>query len=279
MTTQNHAFAPEEIMAYLDSELSPDQMKAASQHLEQCSDCQSVAAEFQISSQKMSSWQIEGSPLEIPLPASIPFWKRGWAVATAAALVILILGLTVRSHSPRQMRALALQDAAPTTPPVERATAGLIGPLVVRTANLSLVANNFDNIRTQIEQITRQHNGYIGQLELNAENGAGRSLTASLRVPTAQLDPFIAQLKHLGRIRAESQSGEDVTQRSTDLDARLANLQLTEARLQRILQDRTASFPTCLKWSRRWTVHAAKSKAPKPNVSCSPARSPSPVCN
>ena len=54
------------------------------------------------------------------------------------------------------------------------------------------------------------------------------------------------ELKQLGQVRSESQSGDDVTQRSTDLDARLANLQVTEQRLQQLLRDRTGKLSDVL---------------------------------
>jgi hypothetical protein len=255
MTTENHAFTPEEVMAYLDAELPADQRKAVSRHLEQCAECRGLVADFRSVSQKMASWEIESSQLDAPLPASVPFWRRGWVIATAAAMVIVFLGISVRWNHPQHMAERAprafhqlasLQDSAPAHRVFERAAAPVAGPLIVRTANLTLIANNFDNVRTQIEQIISQHRGYIGQLELNSANGAARSLTASLRVPAEQLDAVMKELKPLGQVRSESQSGEDVTQRSTDLDARLANLHVTEQRLQQLLRDRTGKLSDVL---------------------------------
>ncbi len=66
MPTTIHAFSQEEIMAYLDGELSPERAVAAAQHLEQCRECQHLAADFQNVSQKLVHWEIE------PITSGVP---------------------------------------------------------------------------------------------------------------------------------------------------------------------------------------------------------------
>jgi hypothetical protein len=105
-----------------------------------------------------------------------------------------------------------------------------------------MTSKDFEGIRADIERIAREHQGYIGQLELNTVAGSSRSLTVSLQVPASQLDSVIGALKQLGHVNSESQSGQDVTQRSVDLDARLTNLQMTEMRLQQLLRERTGKL-------------------------------------
>jgi len=51
----------------------------------------------------------------------------------------------------------------------------------------------------------------------------------------------VADLKTLGRVENESQSGEEVTQQHTDLVARLKNSRETEQRFRTILQQRTGN--------------------------------------
>ena len=120
------------------------------------------------------------------------------------------------------------------------------GPSIVRTAQLSLISKDFDGIRAQVERLTAAHQGYIGQLQLNMSSGSARSLNATLKVPANQLDSAIREIKQLGRISSESQTGEDVTQRAVDLQARLSNLETTETRLQQMLRDRTGKLSEVL---------------------------------
>lgn len=125
---------------------------------------------------------------------------------------------------------------APGAPAAPPQTAG---PMIVRSAELALVTKEFDKAREAIKRTLRQHHGYAGQLNVNAPAGAGRTLTATLRVPADEFDAALTELKKLGRVERESQSGEDVTKQYVDLGARLSNARDTEQRLIDVLRQRT----------------------------------------
>jgi anti-sigma factor RsiW len=120
-------------------------------------------------------------------------------------------------------------------------------PMIARTAGLTLTTKEFDKTRADLEEILKRHSGYMGELKVNAPTDAGRSLTATLRIPAAQLDAAMAELKKLGRVENESQGGEEVTQQYVDLRARLANGIHTEQRLTEILRTRTGKLQDVLK--------------------------------
>lgn len=120
-------------------------------------------------------------------------------------------------------------------------------PMIARTAGLTLVAKEFEKTRASLEEILKRHNGYIGELSVSAPSDAGRTLTATLRVPAPQLDAALSELKKLGRVENESHGGEEVTQQYVDLAARLANAQHTEQRLTEILRSRTGKLQDVLK--------------------------------
>src|SRR5262249_23479537 len=61
-------------------------------------------------------------------------------------------------------------------------------PMIARTAALTLVAKEFDKTRAGLEEILKRHNGYIGELNVSAPAEAGRTLTATLRIPGPQLE-------------------------------------------------------------------------------------------
>src|SRR5215472_14041143 len=119
--------------------------------------------------------------------------------------------------------------------------------MIARTAGLTLVAKEFDKTRASVEEILKRHSGYIGELSVSAPSDAGRTLTATLRIPAPQLEAALAELKQLGRVENESQGGEEVTQEYVDLTARLANAQHTEKRLTEILSSRTGKLQDVLK--------------------------------
>jgi len=118
--------------------------------------------------------------------------------------------------------------------------------LVVRTAELRLTASNFDSVRVDLDRILLQFGGHIAQLDVASPSGEARSLTASLRIPAPRLDAALAELRRLGRVDGESQRGEEVTQQSVDLEARLANARNTEQRLTEILRSRTGKLSDVL---------------------------------
>ena len=120
-------------------------------------------------------------------------------------------------------------------------------PMIARVAGLTLSTKEFDKTRAALEEILKRHNGYMGELKVSAPSDAGRSLTATLRIPAPQLDSALAELKKLGRVEDESQGGEEVTQQYVDLQARLANGIHTEQRLTEILRTRTGKLQDVLK--------------------------------
>jgi hypothetical protein len=120
------------------------------------------------------------------------------------------------------------------------------GPMIIRSAQLSLITKEFDKARANLEAILKRHRGYLGELKAGGGTGSGRTLTATLRVPADQLDATVTEVKTLGRVESESQSGQDVTSQYVDLQARLANARNTELRLTDLLRNRTGKLSDVL---------------------------------
>jgi hypothetical protein len=62
MTATTHPFAPEEIMALLDGELSADRVQSVSAHVERCPECSALATELRGLSRQINAWQVAGFP-------------------------------------------------------------------------------------------------------------------------------------------------------------------------------------------------------------------------
>lgn len=120
------------------------------------------------------------------------------------------------------------------------------GPMIARTISLSIVAKDFSTSRASLDVILVRHHGYAAGLAVSTEQEAARSLQASLRIPAAELNAALAELKSLGRVQNETQNGEEVTQQHEDLMARLKNSHETELRLQDILRNRTGKVSDVL---------------------------------
>jgi hypothetical protein len=119
-------------------------------------------------------------------------------------------------------------------------------PMIARTMSMSIVVKDFAVARGRLDVILARHQGYEAQLTVNTPEGAPRTLQASLRVPAPELAAAIAELKALGRVENETQSGEEVTQQHADLVARLKNSRETEQRLRAILLQRTGKISDVL---------------------------------
>src|SRR4029077_1165131 len=57
-----HPFEQEEVMAYLDGEISADRASEIAQHMQQCGECRELAAGFRNMSRELAAWETETSP-------------------------------------------------------------------------------------------------------------------------------------------------------------------------------------------------------------------------
>jgi type IV pilus assembly protein PilA len=62
MSTTPHPFAPEEVMALVDGELSADRAQSLAVHLDQCAECSTLAVNFRLASSQLIGWQVEIVP-------------------------------------------------------------------------------------------------------------------------------------------------------------------------------------------------------------------------
>jgi hypothetical protein len=118
--------------------------------------------------------------------------------------------------------------------------------MIAHTASLSITVNDLSTARASLDAMLAHHHGYSAQLAVESDANAPRSLTASLRIPAPDLSNAISDLKTLGRVKKESQSGEDVSQQHADLTERLKTARATEERFRAILQQRTGNISDVL---------------------------------
>jgi len=284
MISELHPVGPEEVMAYLDGELAAERALEVAKHVEACGECRGLVRDLQAVSRRMGEWEVGSCGAVAPEgKAKVRKWWRRWPVLAVAGVgvVLVILVRPVKQHSDYRFGRFSRVDAevpVPVPMPTDQFRAALktriaqnsvpqqpsrpvtptlrsegfeeqtgdIKLMIARTAQLTLISTDFVHAREKLEAILKSHHGYIGQLTMNAPAGAGRSLDAALRVPSAELDVSMTELKKLGRVESESQSGEEVTQQYVDLEARLANARNAEQRLTAVLQQRTGKMQDVL---------------------------------
>jgi hypothetical protein len=111
---------------------------------------------------------------------------------------------------------------------------------------MSLSTEKFDDTRAALERVARERHGSVAALTLAGDQPNRRSLSATLRVPIAEMDAALAGVRALGKVLQESQSSEDVTDAHRDLAIRIANAKIEEARLGEILKERTGRLSDVL---------------------------------
>ena len=315
MNTSAHPVAPEEVMAFLDGELSITEAEAISEHVKRCSECAGLAEQFHGTSASLSRWSVPIAPgivedaveeltgkessggkigkANIFIRASFWSWKQWtlWIGATTVGLAVLFAAagsLDNRDavHRDRLVRNVGRAGAPQSesdaygtvgkletgrnvisgqagfntstefavggtgpAPPVAGKVDSLVSvqaPMIARTVTLTAVTKDFAASRALLEAILARRHGYAAQMNVNTPENAPRSLQASLRIPTAELASAVGDLKALGRVENEAQSGEEVSQQHADLVARLKNSRETEQRLQAILTQRTGKMSDVL---------------------------------
>ena len=296
MNTNTHPFVPEEIMAFVDGELSADSAQSVSAHIDQCGDCRELSASLHSTSEGLSNWTVPPAPVNGELEERIRIaaarnsaldeslsskvfqltklwtwkhWASGLAATAAMGLLLLALAIPGRLTHQADFVSLPIPERGKNTVATgsgfgngpmdklqeqeEKAMKEVpdhswlqSGPMIARTISLSIVVKDFDAGRASLDAILVRHNGYAAGLNVATPQGAARTLQSSLRIPAPQLAAAVAELKALGRVEAETQNGEEVTQQHTDLLARLKNSRETEQRLQDVLRTRTGKVKDVL---------------------------------
>jgi hypothetical protein len=119
-------------------------------------------------------------------------------------------------------------------------------PMIARTAWLVIRVKDVEASRSTLDSILARHHGYPAQLNVTSPENGPRGLQASLRIPAAELLSAVGEIKGLGRLENETQSGEDVTRQHADVAARLKTARETEERFRAILQQRTGKVSDVL---------------------------------
>lgn len=285
-----HPVLPEDVMSYLDGEVADAQAREIEAHLAGCDACRQVAADFRAGSTQMREWHVAEPPATLVAPQPrrpalttrdrwAPWHSRAWTViahrpvlAGAAAVLLLVTFLGLQPSPKRAAIGIGAQEAAESKIADPRANAAPMplrpgvqgmagsradairqaepGPRIVRTATLRVVTEDLDGIRPAVDRILQSAGGFIGEITASDRPGTPRSIRGTLRIPSAQFDTALAELRRLGRVTEESQGTEDVTATVVDLDVRLSNARVTERRLSEVLRSRTGNVADVLEVER-----------------------------
>lgn len=150
-------------------------------------------------------------------------------VANQGAAPLMVESMPAGDESAKIAEAMPSEPLAPEL--------GQTAPQLVKQASLVLVLTDVDGAVAQVQQIVQQTQGDLLNLQdYRAPEGRQRQVTLTLRVPQAQLDTVLNDLRSLGTVEQQSLTAEDVSSQLVDLDARLRNLRQSEVALQKIME-------------------------------------------
>jgi hypothetical protein len=197
----------------------------------------------------------------VTLALAIPHTRRAETLPASGRnlrnLVAVEPGLAKSQASDLEAQKVTPEDdvqsalaGAPPPPGEELKAPENVGPMIVQTASLNILATNYDQASAAIDKLAAAHGGYVEKLDAKAQTGNARELAASLRIPTKQLDGFLADVRKLGRVEEETRSNEEVSDQYVDLQARLKSARATEQRLIELLGTRTGKLQDVLEAER-----------------------------
>lgn len=117
---------------------------------------------------------------------------------------------------------------------------------VIRTGQISLVVETYDDARGKLDALLKAAGGYVDSTQVQHYQGAVSSATLVLRIPQDAFGALLPKLKELGEISSESTAAEDVTDQYVDISARLASAKTLEKRLLELAADRSSGVEALL---------------------------------
>ncbi|MBI3945650.1 MAG: DUF4349 domain-containing protein [Armatimonadetes bacterium] len=190
------------------------------------------------------------SRMSFRLPESLPFDERRTGVGGPVALDRLAslpgMGMpdpdmdAASGRAPGQMLARQeVQGNDAGTPGGAALAADLPFPVahkVIMTARVSLEVKEFERTHHEVVSIARAAGGYVANSELSLPGQGAESGSLTVRVPQARYEEALGRIRKLGRVTAEQQSAEDVTQEYVDVEARLRNLKAEDERILALMK-------------------------------------------
>ena len=115
--------------------------------------------------------------------------------------------------------------ATTTVAGVQEYSAGTVGRLLIKTANIRMEAEDPEATANEISTIIESYGGYIARLSVSGEE---KSVVMTVKVPEASFYDALNAIRRVGKILSEEVNVRDVTEQHIDLEARLRNLKAEE---------------------------------------------------
>ena len=123
---------------------------------------------------------------------------------------------------------------------------GALQRKIIYTANVELGVENFDRTPSQVEELARQHDGYVARSNVAGLPGQPRHGQWTVRVPVERYEAFIVAVRTLGEVRSIGSDSKDVSEEYYNVEARVRNKKQEEGRLLKLLDEATGKLKEVL---------------------------------
>ena len=113
---------------------------------------------------------------------------------------------------------------------------------IIRTGDISLRVEVLDSAERALKAVVASSGGYTASSSRVRLEGSALTSTVEVRIPSNRFDALLDTIRRLGDVESESITASDVTEEYVDLEARLKGQQELEARLLKLLAERTAKL-------------------------------------
>ncbi|MEX2121153.1 MAG: DUF4349 domain-containing protein [Pirellulales bacterium] len=117
---------------------------------------------------------------------------------------------------------------------------------IIFNAELDLVVEDFSPVAGKVHALVSRFDAFVANSRLGGSQGRPRRGEWQIRVPAQRFDDFVAAARDLGEIRTVSTRSQEVTEEFFDLEARIRNSKQEEARLLKLLDERTGKLEDVL---------------------------------
>ena len=114
--------------------------------------------------------------------------------------------------------------------------------VIIRTGTMSVEVERYDESAATISDIVKNFGGYVTNSSSTLNASGKKQGNITIRVAADKYDAMIAELSKVGKVMNENISGKDVTEEYMDAEARLKTQRELEARLLKLLEEKTAKL-------------------------------------
>lgn len=183
-------------------------------------------------------------------------------MSTRSLVLLIALTSTLGCSEAREMKsvsrvagpgAAATKEAMPAdaasgaTEPARTAVPASATPRkILYSADLWIVVEDFHRAAGAVVALVQKYGGYIADSDVTGSPGSNRTATWKVRIPVDKFDPFLEAVVALGDLQRRQVHSQDVTEEFYDLQTRIKNKKVEEARLVKHLTDSTGKLEDIL---------------------------------